>query len=130
MNIKDELIELLDNNYAPYSHFPVACLVVMKDGKYFKGVNVENASYGTTICAERVAITSAVTAGYHKGDFDKLYIMTNRDNISSSCFLCRQVILEFFDKDAEIIFSNKSGSAKRYYVKELCPLPFDEEDLK
>ena len=130
MNIKDELIELLNQSYAPYSGFAVSSIVVMKDGKYFKGVNVENASYGATVCAERVAIWNAVAAGYRKGDFHKLYVMVDRDKISSSCFLCRQVILEFFDPEDEIIFSNRKGDAKRYYVREICPFPFDQEDLR
>ncbi|MEF9933617.1 MAG: cytidine deaminase, partial [Cetobacterium sp.] len=82
------------------------------------------------ICAERVAILSAVTAGYKKGDFKRLYVMTDSDKLASSCFLCRQVIVEFFDKEAEVIFSNRLGEAKRYFVKELCPVPFDSEDLK
>ena len=129
MNIKDELKDLLDHSYAPYSNFHVASIVVMKDGTCFKGVNVENASYGATICAERVAITAAVTAGYQKGDFERLYVMVDSDKISSSCFLCRQVVSEFFARDAEIIFSNRLGDAKRYTVEELCPVPFDSEDL-
>ena len=129
MNIKDELIDLLDNSYAPYSNFHVASLVVMKDGTCFKGVNVENASYGATICAERVAITAAIAAGYRKGDFSKLYVMVDSDKISSSCFLCRQVILEFFASDDEIIFSNRNGDAKKYLVSELCPEPFTSEDF-
>lgn len=127
--MKDELLKLLNNSYSPYSNFKVASIVVMKDGTIFKGVNVENASYGATICAERNAIFNAVSNGYKKGDFKKLYVMVNSDKISSCCFMCRQVISEFFNKDVSIILMNKNGEKKEYLVNDLCPIPFDESDL-
>lgn len=127
--MKDELLKLLNNSYSPYSNFKVASIVVMKDGTIFKGVNVENASYGATICAERNAIFNAVSNGYKKGDFKKLYVMVNSDKISSCCFMCRQVISEFFNKDVSIILMNKNGEEKEYLVNDLCPIPFDESDL-
>lgn len=129
MSIKEELLRLLDSSYAPYSRFHVSAIVILKDGSYFTGVNVENASYSATICAERVAITAAVAAGYSKGDFDKLYIMVDSDRISSCCFVCRQVIEEFFESDAQIIFSNRNGDARKYTTEEICPIPFNGEDL-
>lgn len=127
--MKEELFNLLNNAYAPYSDFRVSSVVVMKDGTKFKGVNVENASYGATICAERNAITTAITSGYTKGDFDKIYVMTSGKNISSCCFICRQLITEFFDKNSEVILMNMNGEEKRMTVSELCPYPFDENDL-
>ncbi|MBR3116952.1 MAG: cytidine deaminase [Bacilli bacterium] len=128
--MKEKLLNELNNSYSPYSKFRVSAIVVMKDGKEFVGTNVENASYGACICAERVAITSAIADGYKKGDFDKLYVMVDSDKISSCCFMCRQVITEFYDKDSEIILSNNKGDFKTYTVSELCPVPFNEEDLK
>ena len=128
--MKERLNELLKQSYSPYSNFPVSAIVVMKDGQTFSGVNVENASYGATICAERSAIVSAVSAGYCKNDFDKLYIMVDRDQISTCCFMCRQVILEFMDLDCSIICMNHSGEEKQFTVRDLCPYPFDSEDLK
>ena len=101
----------------------------MKDGKSFGGVNVENASYGATICAERVAITSAIASGYTKGDFSKLYVMCDSSRIASSCFICRQVINEFFDKDCEVILYSNDGEKEIYTVRELCPYPFGSSDL-
>ena len=71
--MKEKLIKLLDNAYAPYSNFHVAAIVELKDGTQVSGVNVENASYGATICAERNAITTAISMGYKKGDFKKIY---------------------------------------------------------
>ncbi len=127
--MKEKLLELLNNSYSPYSKFRVSSIVVMKDKKAYAGVNIENASFSATICAERVAINTAIANGYKKGDFDKLYVMVDSSKISSCCFLCRQVITEFFDKDSEIILMNNLGESKEYKVNELCPLPFNEEDL-
>ena len=127
----EELLELGNNSYSPYSHFRVAAIVVMKDGNKLKGVNVENASYGATICAERSAILSAISAGYKKGEFKELHVMClDSKTISTPCFMCRQVISELFDKDASIICYNNIGETKAFKENELCPYPFDEEDLK
>ena len=129
--MKEKLLELGKHSYSPYSHFRVAAIAVMKDGKEFVGVNVENASYGASVCAERIAIFNAVTAGYKKGDFKELHIMCLDSNkISTSCFACRQVISELFDKDVPVICYNNNGETKTYKVSELCPYPFDEDDLK
>ena len=103
----------------------------MKDGKEIKGVNVENAAYGPSICAERSAIVSAISMGYKKGDFKELHCLCKDSNrISTSCFGCRQVISEFFDKDASLFFYSNTGEVQEYKVSELCPYPFDSEDLK
>ncbi len=127
--MKDQLIKLLDCAYAPYSKFKVSAIVEMKDGKYIPGVNVENASYGATICAERNAITTAVSMGYKAGDFRNIYIMVSGDNLSMPCFMCRQVITEFFDKDSGVILVGKNGEMEKYTVSEICPYPFDKNDL-
>jgi len=127
--MKEELINLLNKSYAPYSQFKVSAILEMKDGKFIPGVNVENASYGATICAERNAITTAITMGYKKGDFKNIYIMVSGDKLSMPCFMCRQVIVEFFDEDSEIILMDKEGNTQRYKVSECCPYPFDKNDL-
>ena len=127
--MKEELIKLLDKAYAPYSNFHVASMLEMKDGKYIPGVNVENASYGASICAERNAITTAIAMGYKKGDFRRIYIMVSGDKLSMPCFVCRQVIAEFFDKDSEIVLMGKNGEVEAHKVSELCPYPFDQTDL-
>ena len=128
--MKEKLLNELNNSYSPYSKFRVSAICIMKDGKEFVGTNVENASYGAAICAERVAITSAIANGYKKNDFDKLYVMVDSEKISSCCFMCRQVITEFFDKNSQIILMNNKGLEEIHTVEELCPMPFDEEDLK
>lgn len=128
--MKEKLLKLLENSYSPYSKFRVASIVVMKDGREFSGVNVENASYSAGICAERNAITQAISNGYKKKDFEKLYVMCDSDKIGFSCMLCRQVILELFEKDKQIIAMNRNGEEEVHTVEELCPYPFNEDDLK
>lgn len=129
--MKDKLIEIASKAYAPYSNFHVAAIVIMKDGKHYEGVNVENASYGATICAERVAILKAVSEGYRKGDFKELHVLcADSKTISTCCFLCRQVISEFFEDDAMIYCHSITGEFKGYKVSTLCPFPFNEDDLK
>lgn len=128
--MKDKLTQLLNNSYSPYSNFRVATIVVMKDGKEFIGVNVENASYGAAICAERSAIVSAISSGYKKYDFKEIHVMCDSEKISSSCFICRQVITEFFEKKSKVVFYNNKGETIELTVEDICPYPFDSEDLK
>ena len=125
----EKLKELHNNSYSPYSNFKVSAIAVMKDGCEFSGVNVENASYGATICAERSAILSAVSAGYKKGDFKELFLMVSSEKIGTPCFMCRQVISELFDKNAIIHCCSTTGEVVNYTVEELCPYPFGEDDL-
>lgn len=127
--MREKLTNLLNNSYSPYSNFKVAAILVTKDGKEYCGVNVENASYGAAICAERSAFVSAISNGEKKGSFDKLYIMTQNDEVSTCCFMCRQVISEFMDSESEVICMGQKEE-KSFKVRELCPYPFNEEDLK
>lgn len=128
--MKEKLLKQLENSYSPYSKFRVAAIVKTKDEREFLGSNVENASYGATICAERSAIVSAISNGVKKEDFEELHLMCDSENISMPCFMCRQVICEIFNKDKYVyVYSNK-GEVKKLKVEELCPYPFDETDLK
>lgn len=128
--MEQNLKQLLNNSYSPYSKFKVAAIIKMKDQKQIKGVNVENASYGATICAERSAIVSAISQGYKKEDFESLHIMVDSPKISSCCFLCRQVIIEFFNPKATVELYANTGEKQTLTVEQLCPYPFSEEDLK
>ena len=125
----EKLLELLNNSYSPYSKFRVAAIAVMKDGTEFKGVNVENASYGLCNCAERSAIFSAISNGYKRHDFDKLYVMCDTEKLGTPCFACRQVINEMYERDSEVICITNEGKEKSFKVSELCPYPFDDESL-
>lgn len=126
----EKLLQLHKNSYSPYSNFPVSSIIVMNDGKEFAGVNVEDASTRAGICAERAAIDSAVTAGYKKGDFKEIHVMVSSGKIGTPCFVCRQLILEFFDLDAKVYCYETDGLKKTYTVRQLCPYPFGEDDLK
>ena len=108
--MREKLEELLKNSYAKYSNYRVACICVMQDGKEISGVNVENASYGATICAERNAITNAITLGYSKGDFKEIHIMVDSEKIGMPCFMCRQVISEFMENDTKVLVYSKNGN--------------------
>lgn len=126
--MREKLEKLLENSYANYSHYRVAAICVMKDGNEFNGVNVENASFGATICAERSAIVNAVSNGYKKGDFKEIHIMADSEILGSPCFVCRQVISEFFDKDCKVVIYSRIQQ-KEFTVLDLCPYPFNEEML-
>lgn len=126
----EKLIELHKNSYSPYSNFAVSAIAVMKDGKEFNGVNVENAAYGSGICAERSAILSAISNGYKKGEFKELYVMVSSGEVGTPCMACRQVILELFDKDCIVHCCSTKGEIVDYTVSELCPYAFTEDDLK
>ena len=128
--MKEKLLELLNNSYSPYSHFRVACIVITKDGKEYNGVNIENAAYGSTMCAERSAIYNAISNGTKKKDIERMYIMCDSDKISYSCFACRQVMSELMDSNAKVTFMNRYGDEESHTVSELCPYAFGEGDLK
>lgn len=128
-----ELIELLDQSYAPYSGFNVASIIVCKNGDVFKGVNVESAAYPTTICAERNAIHTAVTNGSKKGDVQAVYILA-RNNTGDlirafPCGSCRQVIAEQSCNDAVVYCYNEQGEMAIHSIDELLPHAFLGEEL-
>lgn len=126
----EKLKSVLKNAYAPYSNYQVASAVVMSDGKILYGVNVENASYGATICAERNAITTAITYGYKKEDFKEIHIMNNTNKKGMPCMLCRQVFVEMFNPNVDVFVYNVKGDFVQLKVKDLCPNPFSEDDLR
>ncbi len=119
-------IGMLDRSYCPYSHFPVGAALECADGTVFTGCNVENAAYGATICAERTAITKAVSEGYR--DFKRIVIAGRSDDFCVPCGTCRQVMLEFAP-DLEVICLNGSGEYHRFTLQELLPHSFSSSDL-
>lgn len=127
--MKEELLNLLNNAYVPISNFPVASILVTKDGRKFSGVNVEDASLRAGTCAERTAIFSAIASGVKKGEFKEINVMVSSGKIGTPCFVCRQMISEVFDKDSIVRCFNTAGEYKEYTVSELCPYPFSEDDL-
>lgn len=114
-------LEASKNAYAPYSHFRVGATLITEKGEVIQGVNVENRSYGLTNCAERTAIYTAVASGKRK--FIKLAIATPDANYPvPPCGACRQVISEFMDKNAVIIFGSSEENMKTITLGELYPL--------
>jgi len=111
--------EVIKNAYSPYSKVRVAAVMVGKDGTV-TGVNVENASYGLTVCAERVAIFKAVSEG--KRDFYKMLIYSP-DVMPYPCGACRQVLSEFFTEDFEVVVTN-GKEEEAFTLGELLPFNF------
>ena len=117
-------------SYSPYSRFAVGAALLCKDGKVFKGANVENSSYPLCMCAERNALYSAMMNGYKKEDFLALAIIADTDEACSPCGACRQVISELFPRDGKIYLANLKGACKETDIDELLPFAFSGDDLK
>jgi len=113
-----------ENSYSPYSHFPVGACVLMESGKTYIGTNVENASYGATICAERSAILNAIVNGERK--ILAVAIYGPKMKRCAPCGLCRQVIDEFrSDKGVDIVLEGDNGEVEVHTIDELLPLGFN-----
>lgn len=117
----------LTNAYVPYSHFPVGACLVTKEGKTYQGVNIENASYGLTNCAERTAIFKAVSEG--ERDFQHLVIAGNTPDPISPCGACRQVMAEFCGPDMAVTLVGEHGVSMETTVGDLLPYAFTDRDL-
>ena len=113
-------------SYSPYSKFRVGAVVMTTDGEFYSGCNVENAAYGETICAERVAIPKAVSEG--KKRFKAVGVNTDSEDCTTPCGSCRQFIREF-GRNVVIVCSNVHGQFKVYTMDELLPDSFGPEKL-
>jgi cytidine deaminase len=125
--MKEKLEKLLNNSYAPYSNMRFACIVETKNGNFYEVVNVENASYGGTICAERNAINNDI--GHGEKDFKALYLMTSSEELCYPCNICKQTFLEFFDGNELFNIMTKSGKMKVLTYKEIMNTTFSKGDL-
>ncbi|ATZ19253.1 cytidine deaminase [Mesoplasma entomophilum] len=128
-NVFEELLRLKENSYSPYSNFKVACLIYLSNGEKIKGVNIENAAYPATICAERSALAQAYSLGYKKSDIKSLELYTDSETLGSPCGVCRQVISELVDWSATISIYNKNGFQLETNIKELLPHAFEPAQL-
>ena len=117
-----------DNAYAPYSNFRIGAALCSADDQVITGCNVENASYGLTICAERNAIATAVAQGHRQ--FKRIVIYTPLEKLVVPCGACRQVIAEFFVPQGEIVLANDQGESQTWTVQELLPAAFTPAALK
>ena len=129
---KDELIseafKAMENAYAPYSNYHVGACVETTDGKLFYGANIENASYGATICAERNAVFAAYSNGYRKEQIKALAIVSDGDRIAAPCGICRQVLCELVGQNMPIYLSNGKDEMMTC-IEKLLPMQFGLEDV-
>ena len=118
-----------NNSYSPYSGFKVGSSLLMDSHQIISGCNVENASYGGTVCAERGALFSGIASGYRK--IDGIMVVTDSgDNPWPPCGLCRQVLFEFSDVNTKLYLANLNGVVKTSTLFEYCPDFFGPDNLK
>ncbi|HEX9639612.1 MAG TPA: cytidine deaminase [Acidobacteriota bacterium] len=113
--------------YAPYSKFRVGAALLASDGTIYTGANIENSSYGLTVCAERVALQTAVAAGRRR--FRGLVVVANGPKLVGPCGACRQVLAEFAP-DLEIVLARPRGPGKRRRLRDLLPEAFSGAFLR
>jgi cytidine deaminase len=126
-----ELIEaaarVRENAYAPFSEFKVGSALETDDGEIIVGSNVESASYGLTVCAERVAVWNAISQGKRK--IKRIAVVADTEDLTPPCGVCRQIIWEF-GGDIPVIFANLKGDVETVQMRDLLPRAFDTKFLK
>ena len=115
-----------ENAHASFSNFRVGAALHATSGRMFGGCNVENATYGLTVCAERVAIFKAMSEG--ERNFDAIVVVTDTDTLTPPCGACRQLIWEFCG-DVPVILANLKGKRETLQMRDLFPKPFDSSNL-
>ena len=132
MMTDQELVELaftmLERSYVPYSHFPVGAALECADGTVFTGCNVENAAFGSTICAERTALVKAVSEG-HRDDFTRIAVVGNSTEPCWPCGACRQMLYEFAP-DLRVLAARGDGTFQEVLLSELLPCGFGPKSLE
>jgi cytidine deaminase len=118
----DKAIAARENAHAPFSGFRVGAALEDANGHVFTGCNVENATYGLTVCAERVAVFKAISEGARK--FKRLAVAADTNDLTPPCGACRQILWEFCG-DIELTLANLHGKTETVRLKELFPRPFD-----
>lgn len=121
-------IEAKSKAYAKYSNFHVGAALITDKGKTFLGANIENSSYGLTICAERTAAFQAIIEG--ERNFQAIAISGDTEEFLPPCGACRQVLADLCGKDLDVILTNTKGEIKTFKLSELLPYSFGEEFLK
>lgn len=121
--------KVMERAYAPYSHFPVGAALLLADGQMITGVNIENVSFGATNCAERTALFTAWTKGYHKEDFVAIAVAGDTENFLPPCNICRQVMVELCPHDMPIYLTRKDHSIYETTLRELTPMAFETLDM-
>lgn len=124
--LREKAIDASTKSHSPYSKAKVGSALETADGKIYQGCNIENASFGGTVCAERVAIWKAVSEGHKK--IKRIYVYTQPG--WPPCGMCLQVMTEFADGDLEIIIGDANGIEKTRKLKELLTHAFTPDDMK
>ena len=126
-----ELVDLaftmLERSYVPYSNFPVGAAIFCSDGTIFTGCNIENAAYGSTICAERTALVKAVSEG-HRDDFERIAVVGNSSDYCWPCGACRQMLYEF-NPDLTVLVARGDRQFVSLKLHELLPHSFGPKSL-
>jgi len=115
-----------ENAHAPFSKFKVGAALEDESGRVFTGCNVENATYGLTVCAERVAVFKAMSEGARR--FRRIAVAADTDVLTPPCGACRQILWEFCG-DVEVILVNLHGKTESFQMRDLFPRPFDASFL-
>ncbi len=123
-NAHIQAVQAQGHAYSPYSGFQVGAALIAEDGSVYPGCNVENASYGATICAERGAVMAANSEGVR--GFKALVVVTSAEPPSVPCALCLQVLAEFCPLDFPIYTANRREIVNRFILRDLLPHPFSE----
>ena len=119
-------VEVRENACAAYSHYKVGAALLASSGKVYTGCNVENATYGLTVCAERVALWKALSEGERM--FTQIAVVTSSEPPASPCGACRQLLWEYCG-NIEVILANLQGFRKTLDLAEIFPRPFDQSSL-
>ena len=119
--------EVRERAYAPFSNFRVGAAVETADGKIYSGCNIESASYGLTVCAERVAIWKAISEG--EKNLTRIAVVVDTEELTPPCGVCRQIIWEFCG-DVPVTLANLHGKTETVQMKELLPRAFDSKFLR
>ncbi|MBI3940146.1 MAG: cytidine deaminase [Acidobacteria bacterium] len=124
--LKQAALKARDHAHAPYSHFRVGAALLDDSGAIITGCNVENATYGLTVCAERVAILKAISEGHRK--FLAIAVAADSPTLTPPCGACRQILWEFCG-DIPVYLVNLRGDEREVQMAELFPSPFDRRQL-
>lgn len=125
MDLRKKAFEAAQQSHSPYSLAKVGSAILTEDGTVYGGCNIENSSFGGTVCAERVAIWKAISEGHKR--IKRVYVYT--DAGWPPCGLCRQVMSEFASPDLEVVIGDKAGKEQTWKFKDLLPLAFTPEHL-
>src|SRR5437870_5110928 len=115
-------LRVRENAHAPFSKFKVGAAIEDESGRIFTGCNVENATYGLTVCAERVAVFKGISEGARR--FKRIAVAADTERLTPPCGACRQILWEFCG-DVEVVLINLRGKSETHRLKDLFPRPFD-----